>query len=40
MGYGPLPDWLRKKCCIHVLDMSGDDLCVCGVEQQFACEGI
>ena len=28
MGFGPLPGWLRKKCCIHVLEKLDDNLCV------------
>ena len=28
MGCGPLPDWLRKKRCIHSLDTFDDNLCV------------
>ncbi len=28
MGCGPLPDWLRKKKCIHAIDDKEDNLCV------------
>ena len=28
MGCGPLPEWLRKKRCIHSLDNFDDNLCV------------
>ena len=29
MGCGPLPDWLRDKRCIYVIDTFDDNLCVC-----------
>ena len=28
MGCGPLPDWLRDKCCIYAIDTFDDNLCV------------
>ena len=28
MGCGPLPDWLRKKCCIYSIATFDDNLCV------------
>ena len=28
MGYRPLPDWLRDKCCIYAIDTFDDNLCV------------
>ena len=28
LGCGPLPDWLRKKRCIHSRDTFDDNLCV------------
>ena len=28
MGFEPLPDWLRRKCCICSIDTFDDNLCV------------
>ena len=28
LGCGPLPDWLRDKRCVYVLDTLDDNLCV------------
>ena len=28
MGFGPLLDWLRDKCCIYAIDTFDDNLCV------------
>ena len=28
MACGPVPDWLRKKCCIYAVDTFDDNLCV------------
>ena len=29
MGFGSLPDWLTKKCCIYALDTFDDNPCIC-----------
>ena len=28
IGCGPLPDWLRKKCCVYAVDAFDDNMCV------------